>query len=194
MIYLNIKWKRDSNGDVGIQKEKKIKLSCQEDLHTPNKLAIGVDGGFALADNGDKIIKEYGLVWFHDLSNIIPYPFADEAYPRLPESMIERINYVINSNDASLDAAVQTWDATNEALPVSKFAANLEQLDNGVRISSDPNTWACSESGMTDNLWLNLSTGYIGSGRRNWDGSGGTGAALAHFEATGRKVSIIPYH
>ena len=31
---------------------------------------------------------------------------------------------------------------------------------------------------MTENLWLNLSDGYIGSGRRNWDGSGGTGAAF----------------
>ena len=39
---------------------------------------------------------------------------------------------------------------------------------------------------MKENLWLNLSTGHIGSGRKNWDGSGGTGAALAHFE-----VSII---
>lgn len=30
-------------------------------------------------------------------------------------------------------------------------------------------------------------TGYIGSGRQNWDGSGGTGAALRHYEETGRK-------
>ena len=43
---------------------------------------------------------------------------------------------------------------------------------------------------MTENLWLNLSTGYIGSGRRNWDGSGGTGAALTHFEATGKKYPL----
>eukprot|EP00959_Pyramimonas_sp_CCMP1952_P028602 599912-Pyramimonas_sp.AAC.1 len=35
---------------------------------------------------------------------------------------------------------------------------------------------------MKENLWLNLSTGTIGSGRKNWDGSGGTGAAMNHFE------------
>jgi len=34
------------------------------------------------------------------------------------------------------------------------------------------------------------STGYIGSGRQNWDGSGGTGAALNHFEATGSKYPL----
>lgn len=31
-----------------------------------------------------------------------------------------------------------------------------------------------------------VSSGYIGSGRQNWDGSGGTGAALRHYEDTGR--------
>ncbi len=28
------------------------------------------------------------------------------------------------------------------------------------------------------------------SGRRNWDGSGGTGAALRHYEATGKKYPL----
>ena len=41
------------------------------------------------------------------------------------------------------------------------------------------------------NLWLNLSTGHIGSGRRNWDGSGGTNGALNHFEATGSKYPLV---
>ncbi|CAN0466941.1 unnamed protein product, partial [Scytosiphon promiscuus] len=35
-----------------------------------------------------------------------------------------------------------------------------------------------------------LSKGYIGSGRQNWDGSGGTGAALRHYEETGRKYPL----
>ena len=41
------------------------------------------------------------------------------------------------------------------------------------------------EPGETENLWLNLSTGYIGGGRKNWDGTGGSGAALQHFLNTG---------
>jgi ubiquitin carboxyl-terminal hydrolase 5/13 len=43
---------------------------------------------------------------------------------------------------------------------------------------------------MTENLWLNLSTGHMGSGRQNWDGTGGTGAALKHFEATGSQYPL----
>lgn len=101
--------------------------------------------------------------------------------------------------------------------------------------------WKCDESGATENLWLNLSTGFIGSGRpvshfgvsnarlqaspwgcgacipgllpmpdlhlrpspphaqaplpppppvQNWDGTGGNGAALRHYEATGRKYPL----
>ena len=45
---------------------------------------------------------------------------------------------------------------------------------------------------MTENLWLNLSDGYIGSGRRNWDGSGGTGAALKHFEEMQKEGKFYP--
>ena len=37
---------------------------------------------------------------------------------------------------------------------------------------------------MRENLWLNLSDGHIGSGRRQYDGSGGTNGALNHYEVT----------
>ena len=37
---------------------------------------------------------------------------------------------------------------------------------------------------MRENLWLNLSDGHIGSGRRQWDGSGGTDGALEHYRTT----------
>lgn len=51
--------------------------------------------------------------------------------------------------------------------------------------------WKCDETGVSDNLWLNLSTGNIGSGRPQWDGTGGNGAALRHFEATGKKYPLV---
>ena len=66
----------------------------------------------------------------------------------------------------------------------SKYARSLIQLDNGKKISNDPATWKCEMSGDTSNLWLNLSTGHIGGGRKFWDGSGGSGAALIHYEET----------
>lgn len=84
---------------------------------------------------------------------------------------------------------------------ISQHAENLPQLQNEKKISMNPADWVCEESGMKENLWLNLSTGYIGSGRpvrdsctdedltpfvqKVWGGGGGTGAALRHYEATG---------
>ncbi len=32
---------------------------------------------------------------------------------------------------------------------------------------------------------------FLRSGRRNWDGSGGTGAALRHYEATGERFPLV---
>lgn len=44
---------------------------------------------------------------------------------------------------------------------------------------------------MKENLWLNLGTGHIGSGRKQWDGSGGTDGALDHFRNTGRQYPLV---
>lgn len=41
----------------------------------------------------------------------------------------------------------------------SKYAKDLPFVDSGRKVSSDPKTWVCEESGKTENLWLNLSTG-----------------------------------
>lgn len=56
---------------------------------------------------------------------------------------------------------VDQWMA-NEELILSKYAENLPYVDSGRKISSDPKTWVCEDSGKTENLWLNLSTGVIG--------------------------------
>ena len=64
-------------------------------------------------------------------------------------------------------------------------------MDNGITISPDPSQWKCQKDGSTENLWLNLSDGYIGGGRRNWDGSGGSNGALDHFTETGEKYPLV---
>lgn len=36
----------------------------------------------------------------------------------------------------------------------------------GRSIPSNPDLWKCDETGVKENLWLNLSTGFFGSGRK----------------------------
>ncbi|CAE7345699.1 ubpA [Symbiodinium sp. CCMP2592] len=50
----------------------------------------------------------------------------------------------------------------------------------------------CEKSGDTQNLWLNLSDGFIGGGRKFWDGSGGSNGALDHFTEENAKGNFYP--
>lgn len=43
---------------------------------------------------------------------------------------------------------------------------------------------------LRTNLWLCLTCGHVGCGRKNWDGSGGNGCALKHFEETGHGLNV----
>ena len=113
----------------------------------------------------------------------IPLPNAE-----LPEYVSNVAEAIIKHDGMQAKMAEEVWTADSEIFE-SKYAKSLVQLDNGKKISNDPSTWRCEMSGDSENLWLNLSTGYIGGGRKNWDGSGGSGGALKHFEDTG---SIYP--
>ena len=61
-----------------------------------------------------------------------------------------------------LEAAAGTWDG--EMIEVSKYAADLKQLDNGKKIP--PKGWKCECCDLTSNLWLNLTDGSILCGRK----------------------------
>jgi ubiquitin carboxyl-terminal hydrolase 5/13 len=47
----------------------------------------------------------------------------------------------------------------------------------------------CSQCELDKNLWLCLTCGNLGCGRRQYDGSGGNGHALEHFTQTGHALS-----
>lgn len=101
----------------------------------------------------------------------------------------QAIDAVIASNSASKTEDLAAWIADQD-LEVSKHAEGLLQLDTGKKVPLS--TWKCEREGCdkTENLWLNLTDGLILCGRRNFDGSGGNGHALEHFEQTGYPLSV----
>ncbi len=152
----------------------------------PTVLGIGVEGGFKLDSQKYEVVKEYALAVLlpgdaEPTVHLLPYP--NEA---LPEFVSNTVQTIIDHQGVASQVDEAAWLADDGPRPVSKYAESLIQLDNGVKISSDPSTWKCGESGQTQNLWLNLSDGYIGSGRAQVVNGEtiGTGAALKHFEAT----------
>ncbi|GLC48552.1 hypothetical protein PLESTB_000110300 [Pleodorina starrii] len=114
---------------------------------------------------------------------VVPLPCPD-----LPERVLQSIDGVLRHESVTAAEAVAVFE---EPRRVSKYAAGLEQMHTGRKISPNPADWRCDETGVRENLWLNLSTGFIGSGRKNWDGSGGNGAALRHFESNGRRYPLV---
>ena len=143
---------------------------------TPTTLGFGVDGGFASESDRFEEQTTYSLVLapdFDDVSRELPLDGLPEALRAACEKIAQKRGF----HDTE---EVQAWQETRE---VSKYALELAQEDNGKKIPSDPSKWRCEETGESGNLWVNLSDGHIGSGRRHFDGSGGNGSALRHYEA-----------
>lgn len=148
---------------------------------TPSLLAIGVEGGFQ-SEKKFELVKTHSLLVRGDSDVYLELPNTN-----IPEFISNVCESIINHNGMKLQMqTIGTWDSDAEPIPESKYARGLIQLANGKKISNDPKKWVCEESGRSDNVWLNLSTGYIGGGRKNWDGSGGSGAAMNHYESTGK--------
>lgn len=147
-------------------------------------MGIGVEGGFSTG------IK-YDIVKTHMLAVVTPggLQYFELSDSQIPEFVINICTAIIEHCGIKSTLQVDSWDA-NQDISESKYASTLEQLNNGIKISNDPKTWVCEKSGAKENLWLNLSTGYIGGGRKFWDGSGGSGAALEHYINTGRRFPL----
>ena len=160
----------------------------------PDKLALGVEGGFSGIDH--ELEKSFSLAVFDKAAGKvvgqIPYPFTvewDNDIPGIISMACEAVK--VHAGAAAQDAS-GVWEDKDEVRP-SKYADNLVQVPVGdQKISPDPATWKCGIHGATDNLWLNLSDGFIGGGRKFWDGSGGSGGALEHYQTEKAKGNEFP--
>jgi len=148
-----------------------------------SRLAIGVEGGF------DSDSKKYE---YEDDNHIVLLPGFQKFKidENLPTMISMCADAIIKAESAArkreLEDAAGTWEG--EQLVVSKYAENLEQLDNGVKVP--PRGWKCSRCDKTDNLWMNLTDGSINCGRKNFDGSGGNNHAVDHYAETKYPLAV----
>lgn len=68
---------------------------------------------------------------------------------------------------------------------VCEHALTVQQAEE----TSD-NCETCSKCELKNNLWKCLTCGTLSCGRRQFDGSGGNGHALEHFEGTGHALAV----
>jgi len=160
------------------------------------KLGVGVEGGFQSEDDTFEVVSTSSIVLLRNApSSEIPsieveIPYTDENKISFPAQVMQSAESVLHHAGLAVQQDLKAWELDDEPKPVSKYTAGLEVLDNGIKISPKPSDWKCERSGDTENLWLNLSTGYIGGGRKNWDGSGGSNGAIDHYLETGQKYPL----
>ncbi|KAL3908136.1 MAG: hypothetical protein SGILL_008598, partial [Bacillariaceae sp.] len=166
-------------------------------VSAPTKLGIGVEGGFATEDDKYETIATYSVVVLKagspptTVNVVCELPYNDETKSTFSESVVTLVDSIILHAGITTQQDVKAWALdTDETVIISKYAHDLPFVDNAVMIDPNPTSWKCEKSGATENLWLNLSDGFIGGGRKNWDGSGGSNGALDHYEETGCKYPL----
>lgn len=61
---------------------------------------------------------------------------------------------------------------------------------SGAQKIPDKSLAHCQECDLKANLWLCMTCGHLGCGRKNYDGTGGNGHGLEHFQTTGHCVNV----
>ncbi|XP_008321015.1 ubiquitin carboxyl-terminal hydrolase 5 isoform X1 [Cynoglossus semilaevis] len=149
----------------------------------PTRLAIGIEGGFDVEqEQYDEDIK---VVILPDRQEV-----TSEDLNNMPDVVKERVSLsmagIMAADSVSHTLQVQQWDG--EVRQESRHAAELKQLDNGLKIP--PSGWRCDVCDLQENLWMNLTDGKVLCGRRYFDGTGGNNHALLHFQETGYPLAV----
>lgn len=93
--------------------------------------------------------------------------------------------FVENFDSAYKKTEVAAWEQEfKECEHVKNLKIEIEEKLTKEQLSK------CADCDLTENLWLNLSTGHIGCGRKFFDGTGGNNHALEHYEASGYPVCV----
>jgi ubiquitin carboxyl-terminal hydrolase 5/13 len=175
-----------------IVKERTEKLKNEETATSvPTKLAIGVEGGFDDDTSKYDVVTKHSVVVLEAPCQVLAeLPYDESTQSSFPEPVVKSVESIIHHVGMAVQQDLTAWQ-DDEQIPVSQYFETLPFVDNGVTISPNPKDWKCQKSGATENLWLNLSDGFIGGGRKNWDGSGGSNGALDHFQETGEIYPLV---
>lgn len=156
------------------------------------KLGVGIEGGFESDLEKYDTISTYSIVVINKSSGVVvDLPYDDTTKHIFPIMVVQSADAIICHAGLAVKQDLTAWELDDEPKPISRYASTLPFVDNGVKISSNPADWSCEESGEKDNLWLNLSDGFIGGGRKNWDGSGGSNGAMNHYVESGENYPLV---
>ena len=140
----------------------------------PTKLAIGLEGGF----DDVKYSFEYELRCFHSEGyDLVPFEIIDD------ENSLKVINHIKDSPSISSADLLSSWELKiDECKHIKSLQLPNEKLPTP--------SMKCNSCDLDKNLWLCLTCGHVGCGRKNFDGSGGNNHAIDHFNQTKHPVCV----
>jgi ubiquitin carboxyl-terminal hydrolase 5/13 len=96
-------------------------------------------------------------------------------------SVSNAIAGVLSALSAKKQSEVKAWE---EEFKECSHTRNLEVIPIDGKVLDH-----CNDCDLKNNLWLCLTCGNVGCGRKHFDGSGGNGHGMAHYEASRHPVS-----
>jgi len=151
---LNIKRIPKVNESVSEERPQKI-----------TKVAIGLPGGLSL--NSEENFQYQTK----------PYCFdCDMELNPLFEPVASSVNSILSAHSAGKQEDIKAWE--NLIVPCEE-TLTLLQVNDVVKLKKKSLS-NCGDCENTSNLWLCLTCGHLGCGRKNYDGTGGNGHALEH--------------
>ena len=138
------------------------------------KLAIGKPGG---ADCFDEKTKQ--MTNIHCLSCNVDIDYSDN------QKLKDLVTSIIHTASANDQSNIAAWE---EELSPCKHTLTLTQSDN-FKIPPKYDA-SCGDCSLSSNLWLCLTCGNLGCGRKYWDGSGGNNHGIEHYEKTNHPLAV----
>jgi ubiquitin carboxyl-terminal hydrolase 5/13 len=105
----------------------------------------------------------------------------DETHAKV-KPLVDSILLSQSANDAS---QIAEWELELQAC---EHTLTLDQT--GAQKIATKALAHCEECELKSNLWLCMTCGHLGCGRKNYDGSGGNNHGVEHYEKTGHCVNV----
>lgn len=141
------------------------------------KLAIGKPGGADLLGLGERFEKKLTLFCYNCSCNI-----STEANSLVSNT----VKYIVNSSSSTESDSIKAWE-----LEINPCEHTLTLVQENKKIISKLEA-KCNNANcdINSNLWLCLTCGNLGCGRKQYDGTGGNGHGLNHYDTCLHPLSV----
>lgn len=142
------------------------KAGAAQEMQKVTKLAIGKPGGIdPETDNYEQRVVVHCLACRKNL---------DVTHPKIQPL----VDSVLLAESAHMESAVAEWE---QEIKACEHTLMLDQ-GSASKVAAHMKNAKCGKCDLSSNLWLCMTCGHLGCGRKNYDGSGGNGHGLEHFE------------